>query len=76
MVRHSLPVDTLIQTWTIHVCVSDSSVGLLAVCNMVYAWCSGPCLRITLALPILGTIRVSGIDSQWSMAMADVHIQV
>ena len=58
------------------VCVSDSGVGLLAVCNMVYAWYSGSCPRITLALPILDTIRVCGIDSQWSVAMADVHIQV
>ena len=26
MVRHSLPVDALIQTWTIHVCVSQTLV--------------------------------------------------
>ena len=57
-------------------CVSDSGVGLLAVCKMVYAWYSGPCPRSTLTLPVLGTIRVCGIDSQWSMAMTDVHIQV
>ena len=37
MVRHSLPVDALIQTRTIHVWVSqDSGLGLLAVCNILY----------------------------------------
>ena len=67
------------QTWT--VCVLGSSVGLLAVCDFLYivADCGlwlvdSPCPRITLALPIFGTIRVCGIDSQWSMTMADVHI--
>ena len=62
-------------------CVLGSSVGLLAVCDFLYivgdcgVWLVvSPCPRITLALPILGTFRVCGIDSRWSMAMADVHI--
>ena len=36
MVGHSLPVDALIQTWTICVCVSGSDVGLLAVYDFLY----------------------------------------